>query len=93
MGKSDVRCPKCGKATNESASEYPTWIPISEKLPENDTQVLCVNENGNIFIGRFKIGGWQVQADENYFVHCYSKITHWTPLPKLPEDNHDKLRN
>ncbi|MFV0607548.1 DUF551 domain-containing protein [Klebsiella aerogenes] len=57
-----------------------TWIPVSERMPENDVFVLT-------FDGMYKrvhhamYGHWQCWGPE--------KITHWMPLPSVPQEvNH-----
>jgi hypothetical protein len=58
------------------------WIPVSERLPNEASENYLVVKNGVIDISLFR-GDW------NKF-HCelndIQKVTHWQPLPKLPEN-------
>jgi len=62
----------------EKASQ---WIPVSERLPENNTRVFVVNKFGqrdiaDVYDGAFE-NCWELDdADET--------ITHWMPLPTRP---------
>ncbi|EMH9209864.1 DUF551 domain-containing protein [Klebsiella michiganensis] len=70
--KADARC--------GNSPVIPGWIPISERMPENDVSVLT-------FDGMYKrvhhamYGHWQCWEPE--------KITHWMPLPAAPQEEPD----
>lgn len=85
----------------EAISEQPRWIPVTERLPEKDIEVLVFAE-GKIdgFLGDtaiaiskrydFKIftdyEGVEVwQPPWQYFLTDY-EITHWMPLPSAPTE-------
>lgn len=59
----------------------PEWIPISERLPEDDRHVLCLTRTKkglcNVVIGFYFEDMW----------HCgmNSNVTHWMELPEPPE--------
>lgn len=69
------------------------WIPIKDKLPEEDTPVL-VTDGKIISVAQLELFGdrksiwWDIVGcegveSESYFDH--EKVTHWMPLPKLPD--------
>jgi len=64
-------------------SAEPQWIPISERLPEDDTEVIvsCTDDSGDSEFSytttgwHFK-GMWVVGNERSYFVRA------WMPLPE-----------
>ena len=57
----------------------PGWIPVSERMPENDGAYLCW-DNRYVTTYAFIFGAWQA----NQFVA--KNITHWMPLPNPPKE-------
>lgn len=63
-----------------NSDEWPQrWIPVSERMPENDGAYLCW-DNRYVTTYAFIFGAWQA----NQFVA--KNITHWMPLPNPPKE-------
>jgi len=66
------------------------WIPVEERLPEEGEKVLVYRPNAYMsYDNEIRI----VSRNENFahrknnnFFNCVCKVTHWLPLPPLPED-------
>lgn len=65
------------------------WIKCSEKMPENNKNVLVViKEDGytDICVGEtYGEGNWMING-EQWYEKSDPAITHWMPLPKLPKE-------
>lgn len=57
------------------------WIPVEERLPEENVYVLIVTkaQNGSRNIDK----GYML--DERWVKRGYAAVTHWMPMPELPE--------
>ncbi|HAH3493618.1 Eaa1 [Klebsiella pneumoniae] len=64
---------------SEPATVPGKWIPVSERMPENDGAYLCW-DNRYVTTYAFMFGAWQA----NQFVA--KNITHWMPLPAAPQE-------
>jgi hypothetical protein len=54
------------------------WIPVTERLPEENTAVMTYRESGiQVEFRWYK--GW----DNDEFTPC--QVTHWMPLPQPPK--------
>ncbi len=62
---------------SEPATVPGSWIPVSERMPENDGVYLCW-DNRYVTTYAFIFGRWQA----NQFIA--KNITHWMPLPNPP---------
>jgi hypothetical protein len=61
------------------------WIPVTERLPELHTKVLCCGVKGGRFIAETSEWGeghlyWTKKDGKG----C-SEVTHWMPLPQPPK--------
>ena len=62
------------------------WIPVSERLPEIGVRVLFYNNFiKNIHKGWYSGDEWVSEIGVFYNGDKLKRITHWMPLPKLPE--------
>lgn len=66
----------------EALEAQQRWIPVTERLPEDDDDVLIMS-SGSISMGYFNIfrGYWVAYEGDD------DNITHWMPLPELPEED------
>jgi hypothetical protein len=64
------------------------WIPVTERMPDNNESVLVYHDDGMIRFGINK-GGFADVVSTLYLKHnhhtCFSKVTHWMPLPQPPK--------
>ncbi len=81
-GQSDF-CPAQNHVSPEQNGDTPAqrhgWIPVSERMPENDGAYLCW-DNRYVTTYAFIFGAWQA----NQFIA--KNITHWMPLPAGPQE-------
>ena len=65
------------------------WIPISERLPELHTKVLCCGKRGGRFIAETTVvvlgGREHICWDRRNGRGC-PEVTHWMPLPEPPKE-------
>lgn len=63
------------------------WIPVTERLPDTDKDVLVYATTK--FIGGSKIAIDKLEEGEQrpiwLYTHGWFEVTHWTPLPEPPE--------
>lgn len=65
------------------------WIPVTERLPPENTRVLLfvpnVAEGGNVRIGVLEpIKLWFTDGRDRLL---YAQVTHWMPLPEAPKED------
>ena len=64
---------------NEKLREAQRWVPVEERLPDDEIEVLATD--GRDMMVAFRSGGW-------YFVNAqegvYLNVTHWMDLPAGP---------
>ena len=61
------------------------WVPVTERLPQPETVVLCAFDSGEV--GSLR-QAWSLSQAEDPFLHeaepSLGRATHWMPLPKAP---------
>lgn len=59
------------------------WIPVNDRLPDEPSENYLVVRNGAVGISLFR-GDWNKFQCE---LQEFQRVTHWKPLPELPELN------
>lgn len=57
-----------------------TWIPVSERLPENENEVLVYDDDMGCQVAFYCDDEW-LWSERGLLVN----VTHWQPLPEPPE--------
>lgn len=80
-------------------AQVPRWIPVEERLPEENVTVLAFNADPHAekyVLARYRtvvyLGCYWCQFDQEYDSWCAScwKVTHWMPLPPGPSAKGEK---
>ena len=70
----------CADDWYQEACDYkalaPKWIPVEERLPENNTWVLAHSKYKGHVVDYVDING----------LWSYGNVTHWMPLPEPPKE-------
>ncbi|MBD7683376.1 DUF551 domain-containing protein [Klebsiella pneumoniae] len=67
----------------------PGWIPVSERMPEDEQEVLTINTMGHRFVSFFeKHSGLFFDRLDAPAACCIEHVlvTHWMPLPADPQE-------
>ena len=66
----------------EELEKQNQWISVEDRLPDHDKKVL-VSDGERIDFGRYK----RYSKPVSFFTFgMHFRVTHWQPLPDLPED-------
>ena len=61
------------------------WIPVSERLPENEGTYFCLGHNGTPFVCLFRTTKYEGKIWlRSTGTRRIDGITHWMPLPAPP---------
>ena len=75
------------EAERDALREKQRWIPVTERLPERDVQVLGWYKDNPFSQHRPEVVAWNGNGWVFVYAHRYvTNVTHWMPLPKAPED-------
>ena len=78
-------------APKDELVEYvraPVWIPVSERLPDKQEDVLVTDDSENYFVAYITYfdDGFPVWFIDNGVSGNFKEnVTHWMPLPSPPE--------
>lgn len=64
----------------------PSWIKCEERLPRHNQFVLAIGTSGQIEVLRFDLGLNNYVFMNQSLTHQVVGITHWMPLPKVPNE-------
>ncbi|STV63512.1 Eaa1 [Klebsiella pneumoniae subsp. rhinoscleromatis] len=74
---------------SEPATVPGKWIPVSERMPEDEQEVLTINKIGHRFVSFFdKHSGLFFDRLDAPAACCIEHVlvTHWMPLPAAPQE-------
>ena len=73
----------CHNANIKPKSEM-KWIPVTERLPEDGEEALCITKWGQRWVAVWNEIGDHLWTDgENWCSNSF--VTHWMPLPEPPK--------
>ncbi|GKI80382.1 TPA: DUF551 domain-containing protein [Klebsiella pneumoniae] len=76
-------------ASGNSPAQSHEWIPVSERMPEDEQEVLTINRMGHRFVSFFdKHSGLYFDRLDAPAACCIEHVlvTHWMPLPAGPQE-------
>lgn len=69
----------------ELEAKVPRWIPVAEKIPPDQEEVLVLTRSKN-GVRNVDKGYWAI----DHFIHRgRAEVAHWMPLPEAPEEEND----
>lgn len=64
----------------------PRWIHVTERLPEDGSDVLAYVNNSRITAANYDKGTWQDCVMGRLYLTEEGFVTHWMPLPEPPKE-------
>lgn len=71
------------------------WHKVGDSLPDNPREVLCKDEAGNYFIGRYYVGeGWEISNydDEDKPHHLNPPVSKWIDFPPEKQEEQKPIQ-
>ena len=80
-------CIECNQLTDANGVTAQQWIPVTERLPDNDTYILVTTDGVAASAYWHNDRFYAFTASGVATVGC---VTHWMPLPEPPKgENHE----
>lgn len=75
------------EAERDALREKQRWIPVTERFPERDVQVLGWYKDNPFSQYRPEVVSWNGNGWVFVYAHRYvTNVTHWMPLPEEPKE-------
>ena len=75
------------EAERDALREKQRWIPVTERMPERDVQVLGWYKDNPCSQYRPEVVAWNGNGWVFVYAHRYvTNVTNWMPLPEVPEE-------
>lgn len=82
INKLDTQRKAMAALADSYKAEIPSWIPITDRLPESGQRVIVCRKDGRVEQGVYLgVNGWWKVYGTNT-----KSITHWMPMPAPPEE-------
>lgn len=82
INKLDTQRKAMAALADSYKAEIPSWIPVSDRLPESSQRVIVCRKDGRVEQGVYLgVNGWWKVYGTNT-----QSITHWMPLPIPPKE-------
>jgi len=65
-------------------TETITWIPVTERVPDEDTTVLVCNDRHGVLESWLDMGAWRFGSYDGFKL-LGGTVTHWAEMPNGPK--------
>lgn len=82
INKLDTQRKAMAALADSYKAEIPSWIPVSDRLPESGQRVIVSRKDGRVEQGVYLgVNGWWKVYGTNT-----KSVTHWMPMPEPPKE-------